>query len=420
MGFTVNREVKDVFYLIALQGLNYVAPLLVLPYLMKVLEAEKFGYISFSLAVIQYLMLLVDFGFNFSTTKRVALAKNNKAELNVIFTSTLYAKIGLLAVSLAVLLIIALIPKFAVYRETMFIMFLMVIGNAFTFVWLFQGLGQIRFISIFNMIAKLSILPLTFLFVKDAGDYLTAAFLQSAVSIFAMIISLAYIAKHKWVKITEFIKKNIIYEIKDSYPIFLSSAATSLYSASFIIVLGYFCSAAEVGQYSAVVKVMKALSHLIFVPIAQVFYPKIVMCGAENRPEAIKLTKRIFLFVSAYMLCVFVAMFFLSPYAIDFLGESYKNTLPIFRIMAFVPIFIGMGGIVGQLGILALGNARDKKNYKNVYFIAGIIALATVFIGVPFFGSIGASVSLLITELSVCMMMFWYGRKLFLMNVSST
>lgn len=69
----VKHEIKDVFYLIALQGVNYIAPLLVLPYLMVVLGAEKFGYIGFSLAITQYLMTIIDFGFNLRTTKRVAL-----------------------------------------------------------------------------------------------------------------------------------------------------------------------------------------------------------------------------------------------------------------------------------------------------------------------------------------------------------
>ena len=39
------HEVTDVVYLVALQGLNFIAPILVLPYLMVVLGAEKFGYI---------------------------------------------------------------------------------------------------------------------------------------------------------------------------------------------------------------------------------------------------------------------------------------------------------------------------------------------------------------------------------------
>jgi len=409
---SIKREIKDVVYLIALQGLNYIAPLLVLPYLMKVLGAEKFGYIGFSLSVTQYLMFVVDFGFNLSATKRIALAKDNQEELNRIFTSTLYAKIGLLAVSFVILVLLSCISRFADYRQTMFVMFLMVIGNAFTFVWLFQGLGKIRFISIFNMIAKLSILPLTFIFVKNAGDYLIAAFLQSFVAVIAMLISIGYVINKKWVKIASFVKKDVFFELKESYPLFLSGAATSIYIASFVVVLGYFATAEEVGQYSAVDRIMRALCYLILIPISQAFYPKIVSLGAENKTAALVLIKKIFILVAATMLIIFFAMFFLSPYAVGFLGRDYQNSLSLFKIMAFVPIFVGTGGVVAQLGLLALGNATDKKNFQRVYFIAGAVALVGIFVSIPFFGTIGAAVSLLITEVVVCGLMFWFGRKI--------
>ena len=128
------RELKDVVYLMALQGLNYVAPLIVFPYLMIVLGAEKFGYIGFSLSVNQYLMLLVDFGFNLSATKKIALAKDNSEELNKIFSATLWAKIGLLFISFLILLIFAfLIPRFKIYSTTLLIMFLMVVANTFSY-----------------------------------------------------------------------------------------------------------------------------------------------------------------------------------------------------------------------------------------------------------------------------------------------
>ena len=409
---STSRELKDVFYLLALQGLNYIAPLLVLPYLMKVLGAEKFGYIGFSLAVMQYLMLVVDFGFNFSATKRIALAKNNQTELNSIFTSTLYAKIALLIVSFLLLVVISLIPRFEIYRETMFVMFLVVVGNAFTFVWLFQGLGKIRFIAVFNAIAKLSILPLTFIFVKNSSDYLLAAFLQSFVAVFAMLISVGYVIKNKMVSFSSFIKKNVLFDLKESYPLFLSSAATSVYTISFVVVLGYFATAEAVGQYSAVERIMRALCWLIFIPVSQAFYPKIVSLGAENKMAALALIKKIFIFVAATMLIIFFAMFFLSPYAVDFFGKDYKDSLPLFRIMAFVPVFVGAGGVVAQLGILALGNATDRKNYQRAYFIAGGVALISIFASIPFFGTIGAAVSLLITEIVVCGLMFWFVRRI--------
>ena len=407
------REIKDVFYLVALQGINYIAPLLVLPYLMIVLGAEKFGYISFALITTQYLMLLVDFGFNFTATKRIALAKGNQEELNRIFTSTLYAKISLLAVSFLALIAIAQVPQFAIYRQVMFVMFLVVVGNAFIFVWLFQGLGQIRFIAIFNAIAKLSILPLTFVFVKSSDDYLIAAFLQASVSIFVMLISIAYVIKKKWVKITSFVGKNVISDLKESFPIFLSGAATSIYTASFGLMLGYFATAEAVGQYSAAERIMRGFCWLIFIPISQAFFPRISALSQSDPNRARRLIKRLALVVGAAMLIVFFVLFFSSDYLMLFLKNDFEGIDELFKIMAIVPFFVALGGIFGQLGLLALGGERDKMNFQRAYLIAGAFALASIFVSIPIWGAIGAAVSLLVTEVIVCGLMVWFGRKVF-------
>jgi O-antigen/teichoic acid export membrane protein len=407
----INKEIKDVFYLIALQGLNYIAPLLVLPYLMKVLGAEKFGYIGFSLSVMQYLMLIVDFGFNLSATKRIALAKGNKQELNEIFSSTFYAKLGLLFISFLVLLLVAFVPRFEIYRETLFIMFLMVIGNTFSFVWLLQGLGEIRFISIFSGIAKLSILPLTFIFVKKPDDYLTAAFLQSLVVVVATLITIIFIIRKHWVTLTSFVRKDVIYDLKESYPIFLSGAATSIYTASFVVVLGYFGTSAEVGQYSAVERIMRAVCYLPLIPVLQVFYPKITQLGKEQKQDAIFLIRKLAIFVGFCMFIVFIGMFFFSSKMTHFLGDDYQGSNALFKIMAFAPVFIGLGGVFAQLGILALGNRRDKQTYQKNYFIAGIVALVSMFLLIPILGTIGAAIALLLTEAVVFLLMTGYSKK---------
>ena len=82
---------------------------------------------------------------------------------------------------------------------TMYIMFIMVIANTFSFVWLFQGLGKIRMISIFNMISKLLILPITFILVKCPDDYLKAAFIQAFVYLLSSLIAIFFVVKDKMV-----------------------------------------------------------------------------------------------------------------------------------------------------------------------------------------------------------------------------
>lgn len=399
------NEIGDTVWLMLMQGLTYVAPLLVWPYLMRVLGAEKFGYIGFAQSVMMFLMLLVDFGFNLTATKRIALAKDNQQELNHIFSATIYAKLFLLLISLVLLFIIAFIPRFAIYRSTLFVMFLMVVGNTFSCVWLFQGLGKIRIISIINAVVKLSILPLCFFFVKSSDDVLSAAFIQGMVYLLSAFISISLIAKNKWVSFLPLRMQAVSSEMKDSFPVFLSSAASSVYLALFIVILAYFSNPVEVGKYTAVEKIMRAGCYLIFTPVAQSFYPKISSMSISHNAESLLLIRKILFFFAVCMCLLGFVLFFAATPITRFLGGEYAGTERLFRIMAVIPLLISIGGITGQLGLLALGHKEEKNAYQNVYFIAGIIAIISIAVLAPLFQSVGAAFALLLTELVVCLLM---------------
>ncbi|MCM8872940.1 MAG: flippase [Paludibacteraceae bacterium] len=395
------KEIHDTLWVMCLQGLNYLVPILVVPYLMVVLGAEKFGYYGFALAVSQWLLLMVDFGFNLSATKRIAIAMGNQDEVNKIFSSTMYAKIGLLGISFVILLLMMLIPQFAIYRKAMALMFIMVIGNAFFPVFLFQGIGKVRIGAIINGIAKISVLPLTFILVKSPDDYETAIILQGMVCIIAAIISALLIANKKWIKITKFKSDEVKEELKESWPLFLSCAATSIYTAMFIIILGFFATAEDVGQYSAADRLMRASCQLILFSTLQVFYPKVSRLAKEDRTAAVRLSSKLLKIITGLMIFIWAILFFGSTMIIELLGKDYKGGELLFRIMAFVPIFVGISGILGQCHLLALGNEKSKKLYTHTYFIAGGIAMLSVLILTSTLHGVGTAIALLITEIAV-------------------
>ena len=392
------HEVTDVVYLVALQGLNFIAPILVLPYLMVVLGAEKFGYISFALAVCQYLMVLVDFGFYLSTTKRIALVKEDKEALNRIFAATFYCKMGLLALSFLILVAVASIPKFAVYSPALFAMFSIVIGNAFLFTFLFQGLGQIRWISIFNGIAKLSVLPLTFVLVHGPEDYLIAALLQGGVSIVAALISIIMIIRKRWVGMPRFCLSDCKVEMKDSLPIFVSNTASTLYVFGFVLILGIFATPAEVGRYAASDKIIRALIAVTLSPVIQAFYPAVSRMSVNEWGRAKSLVNLLLAMLVLGMVAVIVAANVVAPYMPKWLGEDYAGTETMIRILSFATIFISAGGICGQLGLLGMGSNRQKKEFSKVYVKASFVAITSVLALSPFYYGVGAAFAILLTE----------------------
>ena len=216
------KEAKDTVWLMALQGVNYLAPLLVWPYLMVVLGAEQFGIFSFGIALAQYLMMLVDFGFNLTATKQIALAQTDTPERNRLFTATMAAKMLLLVLSVAVAATVSALPMYGAYRSIVWITWLMVAGNAFSMFWLFQGMGKIRWVAVVNAAMKLLILPLTFVLVKQPADVYVAAWIQVAVFVGAGIVTvvltyamgLARCARIGWPDVQE--------QLRSSWSIFLS------------------------------------------------------------------------------------------------------------------------------------------------------------------------------------------------------
>lgn len=385
-----------------LQGLNYLAPLLVWPYLMTVLGAEQFGCISFAIAANQYLMIIVDFGFNFSSTKGIALAKGNQESINRLFSETLVAKLLLLAGAFVLLLVIVAIPKFRIYAQTSLILFSMVVCSALTCVWLFQGLGKIRIVSIINCVSKIAILPLTFVLVRASDDTLVAAYILGGVYVVSAILSLLLIRLQRLARLVAITWSGIKAILKDSFPIFVSNAASSIYAMLFVVILGYFALPDEVGKYAAAEKLMRMACYAVWLPVSQAFFPKICQTAGHNRAETLRTLQRLFVIMTAAMLFIGGILFFFARPLSEWLGRDYVGFEPIAKILSIVPLFVAVGGVAGQLGLLTMGNERDKKHFQNIYLSAAGLSVVLTFALVPHFQAIGAGIALLLTECFVC------------------
>jgi PST family polysaccharide transporter len=59
------------------QVTNYIIPLLVIPYIVRVIGPDKYGILSIALAVIYYINIVTDYSFDISATKTVAQQKHD-------------------------------------------------------------------------------------------------------------------------------------------------------------------------------------------------------------------------------------------------------------------------------------------------------------------------------------------------------
>ncbi|MTC13076.1 oligosaccharide flippase family protein, partial [Providencia stuartii] len=60
---------KNILSMFSIQGINYFIPLIMVPYLVRTLGLDGFGKYSIVIAIIQYLVIITDYGFNLSASR---------------------------------------------------------------------------------------------------------------------------------------------------------------------------------------------------------------------------------------------------------------------------------------------------------------------------------------------------------------
>jgi O-antigen/teichoic acid export membrane protein len=91
--------VKNILSLGVVQIANYVLPLVSIPIIVRIIGPGNYGIINYYNSFIAYFILLINYGFDYSGTRYIAIQKDDVSKRNLHFTKILYAKILLFIVS---------------------------------------------------------------------------------------------------------------------------------------------------------------------------------------------------------------------------------------------------------------------------------------------------------------------------------
>jgi len=407
---TRRRLFENFFSLSFLQVANYIFPLITLPYLARVLGPEKFGLISFAQAFIGYFVILTDYGFNLSATREIAIYREDKEKVSEIFSSVMVIKFFLFFLSLGIMsAIIFTFEKFRQDWDIYYLTFGMVLGQVLFPVWFFQGMEKMRYITFLNVLAKLIFTIAIFIFVKRSSDYLYVPLLNSLGFILAGILALWIVFKDFGVffRIPSF--KDLKYQLKEGWYIFISTVAISLYTISNTFILGLFTNNVIVGYYSAAEKIVRAIQGL-WTSVSQTIFP--FFSNLYNKkPENAKLLliKLLKLTGVVSFLISILGCLFASFIIHIFLGEEYKISVEIFQILIFIIFAIGINNILGVQGLVSFGYG---KNFAQVVILGAGFHIILLMILVPKFVYLGPAIATVSTELFICVVELFILRKL--------
>jgi len=406
----INKKLlENVISLATIKGLQYILAFITFPYLVRVLQVEKYGLIMFTEGIMQYFLLFTDYGFNLLGPREIA-KYDGVQERGNLFSNIFFAKLLLLAISTTVFICgLVVIDKVTDIDCMLYsIFYLMVIGNVLFPVWFFQGIQQMRYITIVNIIANIFRVVGILMWVKTPQDYLLAALFNALVPLVAAVFSwIILIINYSEVLVLPSIQgiKNVLAE---GWDIFISTIAINLYTASNVVFLGMMTNSTVVGYFSGARKIIDNITQLIS-PVTQAIYPYITKKAFSSKAEAIKFLHKLLVILGGgnLLLSLFILLF--SEYIVKILlGTGYEQSVLMLRIMAFLPCIISLSNIFGIQTMLVFGM---QKEFSRIIKMAAIINTIVVLPLIYFYMGVGVCVSMLITETIVTTSM-WYILKI--------
>jgi polysaccharide transporter, PST family len=385
--------------LTTLQGISYILPLVVLPYLVRVIGIEKFGLIAFAQAFVQYFMILTDYGFSLSATRTIALIGEHKKKMNALFSSVMTVKLIFAAASLLILIIILhLVPKFKADWLVYIFSFGTVIGNTLFPVWFFQGKEKMRYITFVNVLSGITYTICIFIFIGGPQDYLLVPLLGSCLSIISGLIGL-YIAFKKF-RLEFILQKytDIKRELRTGWDIFISVLAVNTYTTSRVFALGLLTNNIITGYYSLAERIANVIQTFPMDSFTRAVYPRISNVFAKNKQRSVAIMYRIQDGITLGFVVSLPIAFFLTPWIITLAcGTAYPEAILTLRLLLAAVFFVGANNFKVQF-LLVCGK---QDLYARIHILAALTGLPLIFILIKQFSYAGAALATVLTEAGV-------------------
>ena len=357
-----------------LQVVNYLLPFLSYPFLVRVLEIERWGLVSFGYVFTQYFVLLSDFGFNLSATKYISSHRDNMQDVNRYLNSAFVGRILLGCISLFLFVIIIFtFDKFN--QESLFFLlyFGIVIGNIMFPMWFFQGMEKMKYIALFNILAKSASFIPFFIFIRGPKDYILVPIFYSIGYLLAGMVGIYFVyfkEKMDWF-IPTF--KEIKHALSDSSTYFLSRLSLSLFTYTNTLILGLACGNVAVGYYSAAEKLYQAYNWML-TPLTGVLFPH--MADKRDVPFYKRILKLIIpsniLLVTGISLCSYWIIQIIYGF------QEGTETLNVFRILMIACLWTVPSILLGYPFLAAMGHALYTNwtvVLASTIYIAGLTLL---------------------------------------------
>ncbi len=397
---TSRRILKNIAALSIAQAAAYLLPLVVIPYTASVLGPAGFGMIAMIQAVVQYSTLITNYGFSFSATRQAAVCQGAPEKLAEIVVNVWTAKLALMAFCLSVSLgAFAVTPSLRPLMGPYLCGFLTVAGGVLYLDWFFQAIEEMKWITIINVIPKVLLTPLIFVFVKRPSDWMLVILIQSGTFLVSGLAGAALVRGRLRVPLPAPTWNGVRSQVQDGWRTFLTTVSINVYTTTNTVILGLMTNTTVVGYYSAGQRVISGVQAL-WPPVSQSLYPHFCKSFNTDPIRAAGQLKRLVGIVLAVTLLGAIGVCFAAPYFVPlYLGPRFAHSVRIIQFLIFSVCAIATSNLLGIHGLMASGFYSDVL---AVVFGAAVSSLALAPLCIAWKGAMGLAALSTAIEIGIC------------------
>ena len=385
----------NVLALYGLQAGRKLIPLISIPYLARVLGPAGWGTVAFVQAMAEFLVIVIEFGFNISATREVARNRDNPQECGRVMAGVLGAQALLAAGGVALAMLASrYLPVVSDHPKLLIAGLAYAVGQGFSPQWFFQGLEKMRLSAALELTGKILSLIGIFVFVHSPVDNWRVLALAAIAPALTTVVglSLAYRTIPMQMPTWGLIRPAFVM----GTPMFFFRSAESLYGVGNAFLLGLFTTPEIVGYFSAAEKISKAAFGLLN-PIRESLFPRLSHLAARGGEDAAARLARLgATAMIAGGAVLGLGLYVLAPFALKLLlGGEFEPAVEVLRILSALPLLLSITYSVGFQWLLPFG--KDAL-INRIILAAGVINLVLSFLLARPFGHIGMAWAVVTAE----------------------
>ncbi|MCI6229140.1 MAG: flippase [Clostridiales bacterium] len=400
---------KNFIYNLLYELFQLLVPLLVTPYVSRVLGEEASGQYSYIYSIVTFFTLFAALGFGRYAQRLIAQHQGDAHQQTVDFWDIVLARLIPVVCVLAVYLILWIKniygPK---YRVLVGIFSINIVAIALDIAFFFQGNEEFGKIVFRNIAVKAVGFLCIFAFVRSPGDLWIYTLIQCGI----IFVSNALL----WVYMPGYllpIRRAELHPLKHlpaTIMLFLPTIATSVYTSLDKTLIGLITrSDAENGNYEYAERLVK-MGLTVISSLGSVMIPRNSQRFADGRinevEENIYRSSRFVMLVGVPMMLGFIVVSDnLIPW---YLGPGYSKAANLIKLLSPIIVIIGFSNVFGMQYLIPCG--KDKQFTAVICFGAATNFVLNLFL-IRIWASYGAAIATVIAESAVTVVMYCFVRK---------